>query len=196
MGKAEKDKDNLRAELHSLRKTISELRREIEEGKQEEKRLRQTVRTAEMDGSRLKKDVDTVTNERDILGTQLVRRNDELSLQYSRMKILTGTIERGEIQYSQRLDDIRLLKLEVKKLRTEKILLSKSISNMSDLRHEIFNLERDLTNERLKVMALEEEVQNPLNIHRWRKLEVLFNGQKKFSYVIVRVWWDEFEMHR
>ena len=174
LGKAEKDKDNLRAELHSCRKTIGELRKEIEEGNQEQKRLRQTIQMADVDVSRLKKDIDTVMNERDILGTQLVRRNDELSLQYSRIKILNGTIQRGETQYSQRLDDIRLLKLEVKNLRTQKVLLSKSIANMSDLRHEIFNLGRQLANERLKVMALEEEVQTPLNIHRWRKLEVYF----------------------
>lgn len=42
---------------------------------------------------------------------------------------------------------------------------------MTDLRQEVFHLERDLTRERLKCRALEEELQNPLNIHRWRKLE-------------------------
>lgn len=42
---------------------------------------------------------------------------------------------------------------------------------MIDLRKEIFHLERDLTKSRLKCKALEQEVQNPLNIHRWRKLE-------------------------
>lgn len=40
-----------------------------------------------------------------------------------------------------------------------------------DYRKEIFRLERDLTKCRLKCCALEEEVQNPLNLHRWRKLE-------------------------
>lgn len=49
--------------------------------------------------------------------------------------------------------------------------MSKSVNNMMDLRQEIFHLERDLTKSRLKCKALEQEVQNPLNIHRWRKLE-------------------------
>lgn len=49
--------------------------------------------------------------------------------------------------------------------------MSKSMNNMIDLRQEIFHLERDLTKSRLQCKALEEEVQNPLNIHRWRKLE-------------------------
>ncbi|XP_026674723.1 cilia- and flagella-associated protein 58-like [Ceratina calcarata] len=169
--KVEKEREGVKVELQSSRKEVSDLKRDIESMKQEEKSLRQVIHRAEADIGRHKKDIDNVMNERDILGTQLVRRNDELSLQYSRIKVLHGTLQRGEIQYNQRLEDIRLLKLEVKKLRTEKALLSKNIANMSDLRQEVFHLNRDLTRERMKVMALEEEVQAPLNIHRWRKLE-------------------------
>lgn len=172
LSRAEKDKENLRGEVESSVKMIRELRREVDESKKSEKRLRQEIHVAHMEASRLKKDMDTVMNERDILGSQLVRRNDELSLQYGKIKILNDALQRGEAQYVEKLSDTRLLKLEVKKLRSEKVLLEKSIANMTDLRHEIFHLERELTNERLKVMALEEEVQNPLNIHRWRKLEV------------------------
>ncbi|KOC62419.1 Coiled-coil domain-containing protein 147 [Habropoda laboriosa] len=167
----EKEKEGLKVELQSSRKDVSDLKRDIVSMKQEEKSLRQVILKAESDIGRHKKDIDNVMNERDILGTQLVRRNDELSLQYSRLKVLHGTLQRGEVQYNHRLEDIRLLKIEVKKLRTEKTLLEKSIANMSDLRQEVFHLNRDLTRERLKVMALEEEVQTPLNIHRWRKLE-------------------------
>ncbi|XP_076482723.1 cilia- and flagella-associated protein 58 [Bombus vancouverensis nearcticus] len=169
--KVEKEREGLRVELQSSRKEVSELKREIESMKQEEKSLRQVIQRAESDIARHKKDIDNIMNERDMLGTQLVRRNDELSLQYSRIKVLHGTLQRGEVQYNQRLEDIRLLKLEVKQLRTEKTLLIKNIQNMSDLRKEVFHLNHDLTRERLKVMALEEEVQTPLNIHRWRKLE-------------------------
>ncbi|XP_076643190.1 cilia- and flagella-associated protein 58 isoform X2 [Halictus rubicundus] len=170
-GKVEKEREALKVELQASRKEVSDLKHEIEEMKQEEKSLRQVIQRAEADIGRQMKDIDNIMNERDILGTQLVRRNDELSLQYSRIKVLHGTLQRGEAQYNQRLEDIRLLKLEVKNLRTEKALLIKNITNMSDLRQEVFHLNRDLTRERLKVMALEEEVQTPLNIHRWRKLE-------------------------
>ncbi|XP_050575770.1 cilia- and flagella-associated protein 58-like [Bombus affinis] len=169
--KVEKEREGLRVELQTSRREMSELKHEIESMKQEEKSLRQVIQRAESDIARHKKDIDNIMNERDMLGTQLVRRNDELSLQYSRIKVLHGTLQRGEVQYNQRLEDIRLLKLEVKKLRTEKTLLIKNIQNMSDLRKEVFHLNHDLTRERLKVMALEEEVQTPLNIHRWRKLE-------------------------
>lgn len=162
----------MKVELQSSRKEASDLKREMESMRQEEKSLRQVIQRAESDIGRHRKDIENVMNERDMLGTQLVRRNDELSLQYSRIKVLHGTLQRGQVQYNERLEDIRLLKLEVEKLRTEKALLIKNIQNMSDLRKEVFHLNHDLTRERLKVMALEEEVQTPLNIHRWRKLEV------------------------
>ena len=75
-------------------------------------------------------------SERDILGTQLVRRNDELALLYEKIKIQQSTLNKGEIQYNQRLEDIRVLKLEIKKLRREKGILQKSVANVEDLRLE------------------------------------------------------------
>ena len=75
-----------------------------------------------------------VINERDILGSQLIRRNDELSLLYEKIKIQQSTLNKGETQYSQRLEDIRILKLEIQKMRREKNMLSRSVSNVDDLR--------------------------------------------------------------
>ena len=75
-----------------------------------------------------------VISERDILGTQLVRRNDELALLYEKIKIQQSTLAKGETQYRQRLEDVRLLKLEIKKLRREKNILNKSVANVDDLR--------------------------------------------------------------
>ncbi|XP_018316721.1 cilia- and flagella-associated protein 58 [Mycetomoellerius zeteki] len=169
--KVEKEKEELKIDLRASHMEITNLRQQIEEAKKKEKSLRQAIHQADSDIVRQKKDVDNVMNERDILGTQLVRRNDELSLQYSRMKVLNRTLQCGEKQYNQKLEDIRLLKFEVKRLRTEKMLLTKNIFNVSDLRQEVFHLNRNLTKEKLKVTALEEEIQTPLNIHRWRKLE-------------------------
>lgn len=75
-----------------------------------------------------------VISERDILGTQLVRRNDELALLYEKIKIQQSVLNKGEIQYNQRLEDIRVLKLEIQKLRREKTILQKSVANVEDLR--------------------------------------------------------------
>merc|ERR1711972_674985 len=36
---------------------------------------------------------------------------------------------------------------------------------------EVYHLQRELLQERTKVKALSEELENPMNVHRWRKLE-------------------------
>ena len=74
-------------------------------------------------------------NERDILGTQLIRRNDELALLYEKIKIQQSTLNKGEVQYGQRLEDIRILKLEIRKMRRERAILSKSVANIDDIRY-------------------------------------------------------------
>ena len=76
-----------------------------------------------------------VIAERDILGTQLVRRNDELALLYEKLKIQQSILNKGESQYSQRLEDIRVLKLEIRKLRREKMLLMKNVAHVDDMKY-------------------------------------------------------------
>jgi predicted RNase H-like nuclease (RuvC/YqgF family) len=44
-------------------------------------------------------------------------------------------------------------------------------SNIDVLRNEVYHLQRELLSERTKVKALSEELENPMNVHRWRKLE-------------------------
>ena len=66
----------------------------------------------------------------------MIRRNDELALLYEKIKIQQSTLNIGEVQYSQRLEDIRILKLEVRRMRRERASLSKCVSNMDDLRSE------------------------------------------------------------
>ena len=53
---------------------------------------------------RQKRELDTVLAERDILGSQLVRRNDELSLLYQKCKLLQTLINNGNRIYNQRVE--------------------------------------------------------------------------------------------
>jgi hypothetical protein len=100
----------------------------------------------------------------------LIRRNDELSLLYEKIRIQTSTLNKGEIQYRERLEDIRVLRLEIKRLRRERAILQTETQNVAGLRNEIFRLQRDVLRERTRVKVLEEELESPMNIHRWRKL--------------------------
>jgi uncharacterized protein (DUF3084 family) len=114
---------------------------------------------------------------------------------YEKIKIQQSTLAKGEVQYNERLEDIRLLKvkgqrhsfeprtdpffsffsflckIKIADLKRELTLLRNSVGKVDTLKNEIYHLERQLLQERTKVKALSEELENPLNIHRWRKLE-------------------------
>ena len=75
------------------------------------------------------------------------------------------------MQYRERIEDIRILKLKIIDMKRELQLLSGSVSNIDSLRNEVYHLQRELLQERTKVKALSEELENPMNVHRWRKLE-------------------------
>ncbi|XP_030841697.1 cilia- and flagella-associated protein 58 [Strongylocentrotus purpuratus] len=169
--RVEKEKEALKAELQRMKQQASESKAYIEAQEAEERKLLKIISEADAERLRQKKELDQVISERDILGTQLVRRNDELALLYEKIKIQHSTLGKGELQYRQRLEDIRLLKLEIKKLRREKNILNKNVANVDDLRREVYHLQRELLRERTRCKALEEELENPMNIHRWRKLE-------------------------
>ncbi|KAH9629898.1 hypothetical protein HF086_008189 [Spodoptera exigua] len=171
LGKCNKKNEQLRMEIQNGLAKLSEARADIAALRQEEARLNRIVQEGDTARAKLIKELEGLMNERDVVGAQLVRRNDEISLLYEKIRILEITLQRGERQYEQRVEDIRLLRLEIIRLRKEKNLLSKGIENMTDLRLEVFNLERELGRERLRVRALEEALETPLNVHRWRKLQ-------------------------
>lgn len=70
--------------------------------KAELERLNHIVAEADVERLRQKKEFEVVMNERDILGTQLIRRNDELALLYEKVKIQQSTLGKGQIQYRDR----------------------------------------------------------------------------------------------
>lgn len=129
------------------------------------------IKESEQQCQKLKEEYELVVAERDILGTQLIRRNQEAGLLYEKIKINQSTLKKGEIQYKERLGDIMILKSQIADLINE-IKDFKSQSNqIPDMKNEIHNLQKELIEEKLKVKSLSEEQENPMNVHRWRKLE-------------------------
>ena len=47
---------------------------------------------------------------------------------------------------------------------------------------EIYHVQRELLRERTRCRALEEELENPMNVHRWRKLE----GSDPSTYELIQ----------
>ncbi|UJR14268.1 hypothetical protein I4U23_001259 [Adineta vaga] len=169
--RVKKEKEQLTINVEQLRKDAAKKEEAYASQQAEFERLNKQLSESNDERKKQMKQLQQIIAERDVLGTQLVRRNDELALLYEKMKIQHSTLNKGELQYKGRLEDIRILKLELKKLRHEKGTLQDKVFSTNDLKRELFHIQRELIRERTRCRALEEELENPLNVHRWRKLE-------------------------
>lgn len=168
-------------QLTNYKKHIEELNKRFDERESEIQRLNKIIKETDVEREKQRKELEAVVNTRDILGTQLIRRNDELALLYEKIRIQQGALNKGAVQYRQRLDDIKQLKQKVNEMHRSAVLLQDEVSTIAGLKNQIHNLQRQLFEERMKVKALSEELENPMNVHRWRKLE----GQDPTAYEMI-----------
>ena len=169
--KVEKEKESLRFELDKAAMNIKEAESSIAAQKLELQRLNRIIDESDAAIGKQEKELAGVVNDRDILGTQLIRRNDELALLYEKIKIQGSILAKGQIQYQDRLNELRVLKIKLGDLKRELGVLKHSVASIDVLKREVHRLGKELLQERTKTKALTEELENPLNVHRWRKLE-------------------------
>jgi len=134
-------------------------------------KLQFIIRESERQRKKLQEEYESIISQRDILGTQLIRKNDELALLYEKIKIQQSTLAKGEAQYWDRINDIKLLNQKIRDLEREMRIHRNQSETIPDLKGEIHNLQKELIDEKLKVRGLSEALEDPMNVHRWRKLE-------------------------
>ncbi|RTG89664.1 uncharacterized protein DC041_0012048 [Schistosoma bovis] len=161
--KIEKSNEQLLMNINQLKLQINENINYIELQKNEENKLIQLINDINNERNKEKINYNQLLNERDLLGSQLIRRNDELLLLYEKLKIQQSILNKGELQYNERINDINILKKEIKNLRHEKSILKINNKKLTDFKIEINRIEKNLLKEKIKAKALEDELQNPIN---------------------------------
>ncbi|POM77432.1 Hypothetical protein PHPALM_5184, partial [Phytophthora palmivora] len=104
------------------------------------------------------------------LRQQLIQRNEELSVLYEKIKIQKSTLAKGYFQYQEKLKEISNLQSRIHALTLERDSSNNQLSHEGSLKQELIRLEKELLQEKTKIRALSEELDHPLNVHRWRKL--------------------------
>ena len=112
-----------------------------------------------------------VVNERDILGSQLIKRNQELAQLYEKIKIAQSNLAKGESYFRDKQGEFEQLKGNLAQLRKEFENTKEQTKSVDDLKQEIVLLQKDLLNQKTRVRALQDELSVPMNVHRWRKVE-------------------------
>uniref|UniRef100_A0A1B0DBT4 Cilia- and flagella-associated protein 58 central coiled coil domain-containing protein n=1 Tax=Phlebotomus papatasi TaxID=29031 RepID=A0A1B0DBT4_PHLPP len=170
LDRAEKEKVALKSEIQSTLTTLQHIKSEMKEKHLQIERMRKTVVDCDAKVQKLQKQLDMAVSEKDLIAGQLIARTEEIALVNEKLQDLQLALDRSEAQYARRLDDIKLLKVEISGLRSQVKLLSRGLSNTTDMRQEVLQLHRILAQERVKAKALEDEMTTPMNIHRWREL--------------------------
>ena len=166
-----KDSDRIKDMLSKQNKKFQGLQGTASAQQAEIQRLNAVIQNSESERLTRRQEHESLTAQRDLLGTQLIRRNDELALLYEKIKVQMRTLCSGEISFQEKKEEIRLMKLRIDSLRRQLRLEQTRANTSDDSKRKFYMLQRALLQERTKVRALSEELENPQNVHRWRKLE-------------------------
>jgi chromosome segregation ATPase len=164
-------KDAYVEDITMLKKRIVQNEETIQSHLSDARRLETAVRKLEDAAATQKREYDHALHERDILGTSLIQQTEELKLMSENMKIQESTQRRGELQYNARVEDIRILTLKVKNLSRLLAIAQGGQAGVEDISKQLMALQKDYMREQQKVKALSDELETPLNVHRWHKLE-------------------------
>ncbi|KAI9352585.1 coiled-coil domain-containing 147-like protein [Obelidium mucronatum] len=127
----------------------------------EEMKLNQFVKEADLERTRQENALQVLISERDNLSSQLIRQNEELAKAYNKIKT----------QQSSLIPAIQTLMTKIHTLRAQDDALAQEISDSTPNKKLIRKLTNEITCERTRIKALQDELENPVNVHRWRKLE-------------------------
>ena len=94
-----KENEKLEQQITSIKDQITSSDNMIRTQDSDISRLKYVISEAEGEKLKQKKDYEMVINERDILGTQLIKRDEELCLLYEKIKIQKSTLKKGENYY-------------------------------------------------------------------------------------------------
>ncbi|XP_033250249.1 cilia- and flagella-associated protein 58 isoform X2 [Drosophila miranda] len=161
----------LQSELKNKENLVTGLRKDMREMKAKNEMLSKTISNDELKFMKMGHELEEMRKERNLVGLQMVRRNDEIVVIKEKLQIAQNALDNGTTQYNQRVEDIRLLKKEISNLHTESVCLKHAIKSTADMRKEIVRLQRSLNQERIRIRALTEDAKTPTGVHRWRILK-------------------------
>ena len=167
----EKERELLKNQLIKSRKQVLSSKDIVENQQQEIIKLSRIITEADQERSRQKNELISVLSERNLLTSQVVKRNAELEAVYSKIKVQRNSLRMGERQYDKLMSEIFAWQKELVRFIKDKERVINRMSDFGDLKQKEAQLQRELMNLKVKSRALYDELDLPMNIHRWRLLE-------------------------
>jgi chromosome segregation ATPase len=168
--RVEKEKDTLKGELARLVKSVSSCEHISSAQHAEVGKLSTVIRQAETESSRQRAELEAVGGERLLLLNQLEKRNVEVTALYEKLRVQKSMLANGAAAFARRVAERDALVAKLASVKGELLLATSMSSDTSSLRAEAGRLEEDLRTEAHKQRALNDVLDKPINVHRWRAL--------------------------
>ena len=174
----ETKRKQMETEIESLKRKKDDLDRKTKEilielklSETERKNLEKHHAECEKKRVEERQEMDVISRDRDVISHALTRREEELAMTYEKIKVQRSVLAQGQRDYEARTREIKALKINLSTQTHELEREQRRAREAETLEKEVRVLTRSLTREKAKVRALSEELENPLNVHRWRQLE-------------------------
>lgn len=178
----DKERELLKNELTKIRKQVQASEGIIENQRVEILKLQRIIDEADQERTRQRNELSSVLSERNLLTNQLMKRNEELNEMYEKIKTQRGDLKVGEHNFMKYCENMYELQERIRDLvgvHNDTII---GISTYDELKFKIVQFEKEILKEETKSRALMDELEVPMNVHRWRILES--SDPKRYDKII------------
>ncbi len=183
--KFEKSLKNKEIDNNKLTKELDSKTKMCQAQEKEMEKLKINVEETSKNYNKLEGEYKKAIIDRDNLSSQLIRRNDEVSILHEKIMILTDDMSKKEKDIQDREDRINNQSRSIQNLRRELTINMKFKEKAEAYARELINLNKELLREKNLNKALTEEVESSEKLfHRWRKLEGIDPDSLELHYKI------------
>jgi len=168
--RVEKEKEALRNEVTRIQKQVQSCEQILASQEAELAKLAAIIAEADTEKARQTKEYEAVVAERNLLQGQLVKRDAELSALYEKLRVQKSSLANGAAAYARSAVEFDDLTARLAAMKGELLVAATQTGDVGALEGEAKRLGADLRAGKAKIRALTEELERPINIHRWRAL--------------------------
>ncbi|XP_023325672.1 cilia- and flagella-associated protein 58 [Eurytemora carolleeae] len=139
-----KEKDNLIKDLEKLRLELISSGKEKQDLGKEMKKIQGSNKKLEMEKMALKGEMEKQVSHKELLNIKLADKQIEIDTLKRSCSVQQKVLERGEAKYAEKMEDIRILKLEIRRLRDELDLHCKDGEGLQQMKKERLIKDREL----------------------------------------------------
>lgn len=162
--------DNLRVEINKAQSRLSQAENSELDLKNRMRKLNTVITKTEDDMLDLKKNYEDAVENRNYAGVRLIDRNDELCILYEKANVQESILKQGMTMLNQRSEEIRALTAKLTDLQRQIELCQKVLPEVRDMEEQLASVLLELDDERLRAEVLEDDITDPSNTSRWRKV--------------------------